>query len=149
MLKQWTGTTATPPRHVLKDIVTRAYETARKPQCCDPRYLARGLGLRPCPTRTELVFLCDGVLHYPEDASLALRGLAIYRLLARRLWRKGNYLPVMTELILPELAAKLIGFGDLAAVQPHAPLALVQSIYMSHGRSGTMRVVRLNSQARD
>jgi hypothetical protein len=136
-----------------------AYEAAREPHCCDPCDLAYGLGLRPCPTRTEVAFIRDGVLHYPEDASLPQLGLAIYRLLAKMLWpryerllferhattpRLGDHFRLMVELILPEQAAKTSAFCDLARLQPNAPLGLVQAIYMSHGRSGIIRAPRLS-----
>lgn len=144
MLRQIWGRSATPtPRHILREVVAKAYQDAREPECCDPRDLIDGLGVRPCPTRTEVAFISDGLLHYPEDAPLATRGLAIYRLTAKMIWPRGNYLPVMTELILPELTAKTTPFCDLWRVQPHAPLGLVQAIYMTHGRSGVIPIPRI------
>lgn len=145
MLKQLRGGAASPSRHIVREIVTTAYQRAREPQCCDPRDLVESLlGVRPCPTRTEVAFIREGLLHYPDGATLPTRGLALYRMLAQGLCERAHYLPVMTELILPELTAKSTPFCELSRVQPHAPLGLVQAIYMSHGRSGTIRVPRLS-----
>ena len=143
MQRDLLGGAATPPRHVLREVVAKAYEKAREQQCCDPRDLIDGLGVEPCPTRTEIAFIRDGVLHYPEHAALEVRGLAIYRLIAKIIWPRSHYLPVMTELILPEATARGTAFCDLPKLQPHAPLSLVQGIYMSHGRSGVVRLPRV------
>lgn len=142
MLKHFWGGAA-PSRQIVRDVVQRAYDTARESHCCDPRDLASGLGLRPCPTPTELAFIRDDVLHYPEDAPLVTRGLGIYRLLTQRISPPGAFFSVLSEMILPEPIAKVTPFCDLRLVQPHAPLGLVQSISMSHGRSGVIRAPRL------
>lgn len=133
---------ATLPRKDVRHLVEGAYRRAGELHCCDPRDLSDALGLVPCPTRTEMAFVQDGVLHYPEASPLPRRGLAMYRLIAKHLWPTLNPFPLMLELILPEVTARSACFPELATMQPHAPIALVQSIYMSHGRSGVMRAIR-------
>jgi len=124
-------------------LVETAYNIAGEPHCCDPRDLADTFGLSPCPNRTEVAFVQDGFLYYPQDATLVQRGLAMYRFIVKHLWPDFPPYPLMCELILPETAARSATFCELAELQPHAPLSMVQSIFMMHGHSGTqLRAIR-------
>ena len=127
---------ANSPREV-RLLVEGAYARAGEPDCCDPRDLAEGNGLPPVPADIKIPFVKNGLLYYPESASIQSRGLGIYYLLAVLLSPYADCMAVMDELILPTRTAKRVTVPDLAHVQPHAPLARVLSIFMRHGhRSG-------------
>jgi hypothetical protein len=123
------------PREI-RGLVEDAYARAGEPDCCDPRDLCEGNGLAPVPADIEVPFVRNGLLFYPEGASIERRGLGLYYELAM-LISPRDIVAVMDELILPTRSAKRLTVPELAHVQPNAPLARVLSIYMRHGhRSG-------------
>ena len=124
---------------LIRDIVSRLHQRGHEPLCCDPRDLAESVGLAPCPERTQQPFVRGNTLFYPDHLGLPERGAGIYWLLAERLFPAAQ-LQMMRELILPEAVSLVALFGDLATIQPHAPLGLVQSLFMlrAHRRSGVV-----------
>lgn len=131
------------PARDVQATVEAAYARAREPDCCDPRDLAEGLGLKPCPASIEQPCLRNGILYYPENAAIDLRGLGLYYELSLFLSPYANCLAVMDELILPTRTAKRLTVPELQHVQPHAPFGRVLTIYMRHGqRSGQWQAIR-------
>jgi hypothetical protein len=131
------------PKERARLLVEDAYRRAGECDCCDPRDLAEGLGLQPCPVPIKLPYTRQGVLYYPADAAIQVRGLGIYYELAVMLSPYADVKLVMDELILPTRTARQITMAELEQVQPNAPYQRVLTIYMLHGhRSGQWPAVR-------
>jgi hypothetical protein len=133
------GTVGRLSRHYLHQIVVSAYRQAGERPGCDPRDLAEGLGLSPCPWRTDVAIVRGSVLYYPERATLPQMGMHVFRAVAKLLHPLGPSYAVMLELILPEMTARAADFEELAGLQPYAPLALVQAVFTSQQRSSVSR----------
>lgn len=135
------GETRESAKKRIRDVAAEAYDWANEPFCCDPRDLADGLGLHPCPIRSVTAFVSGKRLHYPEHLTRSQRGPGIYRLVAALLLPEGPVDSLLRELILPEPIARTASFCELERLQPHAPLALVRDIFMSHRSvSGEMAI---------
>lgn len=120
------------PLERVRLLVEDAYARARERDCCDPRDLAEGLGLVPCPARVKLPVVKNDTLYYPETAPIDVRGVGIYYELALLLSPR-LVMQVMDELILPTRTAKRVLLPDLEHVQPNAPYTRVLTIFMRHG----------------
>ncbi len=128
------------PTPLVRALIASVYRRSGEALCCDPRDLAEsGFGLRPIPTPTRAAYVADGILHYPDALPLAVRGLQIYRLLAKALETTSGLLNIATrltnELILPYPALRAARFADLAVLQPHAPIVLVHALFLRYHAS--------------
>lgn len=123
-------------------LVKSAYETAGECPGCDPRHLAYGLGLLPCPSAISAPSVSDYFLLYPQDADCRERGLSIFSALARWLLRDPVPLgldarSVTAELVVPAGLARHATLGSIAFLQPHAPIAFLHFALLSHDRQMT------------
>ncbi len=132
-------------RSVLQDIAVKAYERADAGVGCDPRRLALGHQLEPCPSKCAASYVEGRTLHYPDnlgrrDAGLSLfYGLARFLLGLHSLPRTLVIIELLTgELILPQKLTSEVQFGSLSTVQPYAPLPRLERIFMGRHGSGTM-----------
>lgn len=113
---------------------------------CDPRHLAYGLGLMPCPSSRATATVEDQYLMYPQDSYQRERGLAIFTALAR--WLITNPVPIgvdsrsiTAELVVPVSLARQATAGSIADLQPHAPVPFLYFALASHGSKRFLRRV--------
>lgn len=118
----------------LADLI---YRRANLAIGCDPRDLASlSVGLRPCPARVSAARVDGMRLLYPEAATWTQRGVGILRALAGLHVGHGDIGKLTRELVLSAEAARGARFAELASIQQHAPLSLVQDIFLSHRAKG-------------
>lgn len=119
------------------ELAERIYGRANLNLGCDPRDLASfSLGLRPCPARVSTARIDGRRLLYPEASTWPQRGVGILRLVAGLYVAQADVGKLTRELVLSTDAARRSRFSELASIQQHAPLALVQDIFLSHRAKG-------------
>lgn len=124
-------------------IVREAYDRAGEYPGCDPRHLAYGLGLLPCPCDRVGAGVEDGFLLYPEALGRRDRGLAMFSAIAR--WLILSPIPLVidvrgltAELVVPASMVRYASVATIHELQAHAPIPFLHFALSAHG-SGRFR----------
>lgn len=124
------------PAELLVDVretVARFYDNADLRPGDDPCRLFEYLEIWPCPLDCHRPYVRQRILYYPDRHSLEVRGAGLFELFGRILCPRASR-AAMRELILPESVALCVDEKNLASVQPHAPIDLVEEIFFFHQR---------------
>lgn len=131
------GVLSSPTRAEIKTFIEDLHCRAGLPHCCDPRDLVeRAIGYAPCPARISVPTIVGRRLLYPDHLTSSQRGPGILRLTAQLVKPSWPTTDIVRELILPESTAAKSCFDELSLVQPHAPIDIVQGIFMRYRASG-------------